>query len=64
MKKAFLKPAEEGLIVRDPVTLLPLPAEGDEVEFNSHWRRRLAQGDVMIAEKAKAQSKPQLKKEK
>lgn len=36
-----------GLVVRDPVTMQPLPAEGAEVQIDSHWLRRLDAGDVV-----------------
>lgn len=42
---ALLKPTD-GLIVRDPDTLAPLSAEGEEKELTSYWLRRLADGDV------------------
>lgn len=47
-----LKPARDGLIVRDPVTMVPLPSEGKEVERNSYWLRRMAAGDVVEAVEA------------
>lgn len=43
--KMFVIPAE-GRVVRDPITLAPLPAEGAEVPLNAHWLRRLNDGDV------------------
>ena len=43
-----LKP-KQGLIVRDPSTLIPLPAEGASVEWTGragrYWRRRVRCGD-------------------
>ena len=42
----FVKPAP-GLVVRDPVTKFPLPAEGREVQLSSYWQRRLNSGDVV-----------------
>jgi hypothetical protein len=35
-----------GLIVRDPVTKIPLAADGETKPRNSYWLRRLADGDV------------------
>lgn len=47
----LLKP-KDGLIVRDPETLLPLPAEGKEfAELSTFWIRRLNCGDVQLIEK-------------
>jgi len=40
----FVKPAAPHLIIRDPVTRMPLPAEGAEVPDNMHWQRRLLEG--------------------
>lgn len=45
MPTMFIRP-RPGLVVRDPQTLKPLPAEGAEVAASSHWRRRIADGDV------------------
>jgi hypothetical protein len=38
----------EGYIVRDPVTLKALPAEGRRVVRTSFWARRLRDGDVTL----------------
>jgi len=47
-----IKPAldAEGkpLVVRDPVTMQPLPPEGVQVEKNTHWIRRINAGDVTL----------------
>lgn len=45
----FVKPAA-GLLVRDPQTKFPLPAEGREVQPTSYWLRRVASGDVELVE--------------
>lgn len=44
--KRYLRPAP-GRQVRDPFTGEPLPADGREVEFNTYYRRRLRDGDVL-----------------
>lgn len=49
-----LKPARPGLVVRDPVSMTPLPAEGKSVVLDSYWRRRLKAGDVVEATTAKS----------
>jgi len=41
----FVKP-KAGLLVRNPVTREPLPAEGAEVPDNDYWQRRLLDGDI------------------
>lgn len=46
----FIKPAREGLIVRDPVTGAPLNVDGEIKSRDAHWLRRLAAGDVVEAE--------------
>lgn len=38
---------QQGLVVRDPDTRQPLPPEGADVPDTTHWRRRLAAGDVV-----------------
>lgn len=47
----YLKPAP-GLIVRDPNTRQPLPAEGREVQLTDWWARRLRAGDVVEVQPA------------
>jgi hypothetical protein len=47
--RMFLKPARPDLIVRDPISLQPLPAEGREIQESSFWVRRLIDGDVVEA---------------
>jgi hypothetical protein len=45
-----LKP-REGLIVRDPISMVPLPAEGMAVDYTgragTYWRRRVMCGDCI-----------------
>jgi len=43
--KQTLKP-KAGLLVRDPITMEPLKADGDPKEMNSYWRRRMKDGEV------------------
>jgi hypothetical protein len=47
-----VKPAIPGAMVRDPVTKMPLPADGAEVQENSFWIRRLRDGDVVRVDNA------------
>lgn len=56
MKRIFVRPGAPGLIVRDPTTMEPLPADGKEVQETSYWTRRLLAGDV-IPGKPQAQNK-------
>lgn len=49
-QRACLKPATEGLVVRDPHTKRPLAAAGEMKTLDTYWRRRLADGDVVIAQ--------------
>lgn len=51
-----LRPAP-GLIVRDPRTAQPLPAEGGTVPDNGYWRRRLRDGDVQLVTSAPKKAK-------
>lgn len=48
-RRAFIKPARQGLVVRDPLTGALLPAKGARVPMNTHWRRQLNSGDVVLA---------------
>lgn len=41
-----LKPAQADALIRDPVTMQPMPPEGEEKPDNNHWRRRLLRGEV------------------
>ena len=54
MEKKFVKPNVGGegkkpLLVRHPVTKQPLAADGEWVELDTYWVRRLAHGDVVEA---------------
>lgn len=50
MSETFcIKPAREGLVVRDPLTGAPLNAAGEIKSRDAHWLRRLAAGDVVEA---------------
>ena len=53
-----IKP-NDGMLVRDPITMRALPPEGAEVAATSFWIRRLAAGDVIEipAEDAPAKEK-------
>ena len=42
-----VKPVE-GRAVLDPRTRAPLPPAGRRVEVDAYWRRRLADGDIVI----------------
>lgn len=43
-----VKPAKEGLIVRDPETKRPLPADGKMVRMSAYWIRRKIAGEIII----------------
>lgn len=49
----FVKPASPDLKVANPQAVAPmprhLPATGAEVPDTEYWRRRLADGDVVVA---------------
>lgn len=54
-----VKPAP-GLLVRDPVTKLPMPPEGADIDPNDlTWARRLRDGDVVPSEAPLADAQPQ-----
>lgn len=43
-----IKPSIPTNIVRHPNNMRQLKAEGEEVEHNSYWERRLKDGDVVL----------------
>lgn len=42
----YVKPAP-GVLVRDPLTMMPMPEIGRHVENSQHWWRMLAEGAVI-----------------
>lgn len=46
MKTVKFYPTADGLIVRDPQTLAPLDAKGEEKPLSGYWLRRERDGDV------------------
>jgi hypothetical protein len=54
----FLKPARPGLIVRDPISMLPLPEDGADKPESSYWVRRMADGDVVNASAPATEPEP------
>ena len=61
MDRIFIKPAAPGLKVRKPVNG-HLAAEGEEVNAESYWLRRIADGDVVEAERPADAAAPQAAK--
>jgi hypothetical protein len=56
MPQVKVKPAKQGLLVRDPKSLKFLPAEGALVDLDTtYWNRRLRSGDIVIVEEAPAE---------
>jgi hypothetical protein len=57
----FVKPAHPDLLVANPEARPPmprhLPAEGAEVPDTQYWRRRIADGDVILAPAPELQTK-------
>lgn len=45
-----VKPTRPGLLVKCPVSRLPVPAEGREVPENGYWLRRIAEGSLQLVE--------------
>lgn len=50
----FVKPAQPDLLVANPEAMAPmprhLPVEGAEVPNTEYWRRRIADGDVVLVQ--------------
>ena len=57
----FVKPTTPDLLVANPEARPPmprhLPAEGAEVPDSQYWRRRIADGDVVLAPAPEPQTK-------
>lgn len=61
MTKRYIKPAREGLVVRQPSNGRPLPAEGAWVDWSGHWMRRKAEGSIVETRPPqKTKAKPQV----
>ena len=56
MKKIMVIP-RKGLRVKHPDTRRDIAAEGELVEENTYWKRRVLEGDVTIEKKNKSQKK-------
>jgi hypothetical protein len=48
-EQVFVKPARAGLVMFDPTSRRRLPDEGMLVPRDTYWRRRLANGDAVLA---------------
>ena len=61
MQTLHIKPAA-GLLVRDPISAVPLHAEGEHKPLDAYWSRRLLEGSVheVVTPQAHA-SKPEKK---
>jgi hypothetical protein len=54
-RRVRLKPAETGLLVKDPKTRIPLSEDGEEKdETTAYWARRLRDGSVIEAAEPKS----------
>lgn len=58
MDRIFVKPATPDLKVRKPINGY-LAAEGEEVNAESYWLRRIADGDVVKAKRPAAAEAPE-----
>lgn len=56
-----IKP-KQGVIVKDPETLVSLKPEGEDKPRNAYWLRRVKDGDCLVIE-PKATTKKTAKKE-
>lgn len=50
MRRRITIQAVEGLVVLEPTTRQPIGAEPVEVELTTYWRRRIAEGAVVVIE--------------
>lgn len=59
MERIFIKPAKPDSCPRFPENpKRKLKPEGEEVDYTTHWARRLRTGEVVLVEQAKAPRKP------
>lgn len=49
MIKQYIKPAREGLVVRQPQNRHLLPVEGAWMGWSGYWARRKAEGSIVEA---------------
>jgi len=61
MDRIFIKPAAPGLKVRKPVNGY-LATDGEEVNAESYWLRRMADGDVIKTDRPADAAAPQAAK--
>lgn len=54
MNSIFVKP-KSGVKIRRPETKALLSPEGENVPNNTFWKRRIADGDVIVSQKIKKQ---------
>lgn len=62
-QRVRIAPARAGLIVRDPITLLPLAQSGEEKVLTGYWRRRLKAGEVVTFSETAPEPKAKKAKE-
>lgn len=60
--ETFLIKPKKGLIIRDPGTALPLPANGAIKPKNSFWLRRLAEQSIDVIEQKVPEPGPEPEK--
>lgn len=48
----FVKPANASDLVFNPVTKMPIKAEGEEVAWSTYWQRRLNAKEIEVSEVA------------
>ncbi len=60
MQQAIVKP-KEGLTILNPSNGVPIKPQGEKVTLNKYFFRRLADGDLVIVDEPKKQSKSKSK---
>ncbi|WP_023604307.1 DUF2635 domain-containing protein [Aliivibrio logei] len=48
MREIKIKPTNKDVLVRDPITRVPLNVKGEVKPRNSYWLRRIQDGSVVI----------------
>lgn len=58
--QVHIKPVN-GLIVRDPISAIPLRSEGEHKTLDAYWSRRIAEGsviEIVLSNPVNAKAKP------
>lgn len=61
--RIFIRPASDKLLVLDPISRQPVPKEGDWYRDLIYWRRREAEGSIIIEDEEPLPPLPEMTQE-